>query len=119
MQNKLEVKASTIEEAGLGLFTTNVIEKGQLIVVYEGEHLTAEEMQARYPQSDACYVVQLSKNKFVDARNPLLSSLGRFANHQPRSKANAKLTATAKIIAKKRIHANEEIFITYGSSFRL
>jgi hypothetical protein len=61
---KLKIKQSLIPGAGKGLFvwdTTKpagevVFRRNQLVTPYEGEHVTAEELQERYGDFTAPYI---------------------------------------------------------------
>ncbi len=112
----LYVTTSTIPNAGLGLFTSTIIVKDQIITQYEGERLSLQEYKERYPNGDAIYVFQLSKDVFIDARD--VECFGRYANTKPAfSKCNAKFTKTGALKAVKKIKVNEEIFVYYGQDF--
>lgn len=112
-------KRSTIPNAGNGLFATKNFRKDQVIIPYEGEKLTLAEKKRKYPKDDAKYLLQLGADSFIDAANPVKSNLARYANHKPFAQANAKLTSKGNITAKKAIKAGSEIFVSYGSGFKL
>lgn len=113
------MKRSTIPNAGNGLFATKNFRKDQVIIPYKGERLTLAAKERKYPNDDAKYLFQLGKNSFIDAADPSKSNLARYANHKPFAEANAKLTTKGNITAKKAIKAGSEIFVSYGSGFRL
>jgi hypothetical protein len=112
-------KKSNIPGAGNGLFATKDFRRDEIIIPYRGEVLNKEQKEIRYPNNDAEYLFQINKNTFIDATDPKMSNLSRYANHKPFSTANAKLTTRGNIKSKKAIKAGEEIFVTYGKDFRL
>ena len=85
-------KNSTLLNAGNGLFATKAFKKDEIIIPYDGEKLTLEKKQTRYPNDDAKYLVQLGSNTVIDAVDVSKSNLGRYANHKSLTRANAKLT---------------------------
>jgi SET domain-containing protein len=71
---------------GLGLFATTDIPAGAMIGHYAGELLTARDYVKRYPLGDSVYTFQMNNGQrrdllYQDARDPALSNLTRFINH--------------------------------------
>jgi hypothetical protein len=117
---KVKVKKSGIREAGLGLFTTVARKKDEKIVDYKGV------VTSHNPDNDSAYVIQVTKNKFIDAENPLHSGYGRYANDaRPADlplKNNTKFSynpTQQKCVLKaaKPIKANSEVLVPYGRSY--
>ena len=73
----LRVKRSGVH--GLGLYTTKRIKKNKKIATYKGQNLTRAQVNARYPNKDAKYVLCKTKNKCRDARKTT-AGVARFAN---------------------------------------
>ncbi|KAJ1437718.1 hypothetical protein B484DRAFT_227057 [Ochromonadaceae sp. CCMP2298] len=71
---------------GLGMFATRDIPAGAMIGYYAGELLTARDYVKRYPLGDSVYTFQINNGQrrdllYQDARDPALSNLTRFINH--------------------------------------
>ncbi len=83
----LQIRRSTIEGAGLGLFAheenappnTIVFEKGDTICQYNGEHLSRDEIIGRYANFTAPYGLGLSANEFIDGA--IERGIGSLANN--------------------------------------
>jgi hypothetical protein len=126
----LKIKKSTIPDAGKGLFASDplssdpneiVFKKGATIVQYEGETINLEKLENRYGDKTAPYSVMISKNKYIDASK--IRSVGSLANTNPPHN-NATLSVstgrgTASLKATKNIKNGEEIFLSYGRSYKL
>ncbi len=122
----LRVRRSGIPGAGKGLFTRTAVEKGDVLLEYEGEKLTYAQIRARYPDlSLMSYVFYVGRNHWVDAaRRP--GCLARYAN-DARGKTkvvglrnNAEyqvLRGVPYIVATRRIAAGGEIFVSYGEDY--
>ena len=123
----LRVKPSNIAGAGFGLYATKDFKKKEKVAEYKG--LT----KRRKPSGH--YGLQVKRNppKYIDAKNPHSCS-GRYCNTcRKRNKDagecrgnNAKFAishrnnqTTVNIKATKKIRTNDEIFIPYGSGFRV
>jgi hypothetical protein len=116
----VEVKASTIAGAGLGLFATKTLPPGSDIVAYTGEALTRAQYLERYPLENARYVFSPKPGVYIDAVDPATSSLARYVNALPAAEANARLTTTGTVAVKARaIQAGEEVFVDYGAGYSL
>jgi hypothetical protein len=129
MQMHLKIKKSSIPNTGLGLYAYEenvqpnhiVFRKGQKICSYEGELLTANEINERYHGFTAPYTVGLSKDQFIDAS--LYRGVGSTANTKPNFN-NATLSIDNKnkrvsLKANRNIKQGEEIFLSYGSRYNL
>lgn len=134
----VEVKQSTIDGAGLGLFALKLFKKpatqsrrkgfggkgnGEFIVDYCGTRCSS------IPSgSGSLYLLQISSQEYIDGQNPAVASVGRYVNTaRPTSKRNmnnAKFvvnsrTKTVSIKATRNIYPGQEIFVPYGNSFRI
>lgn len=123
----LKVKKSKIKGAGLGLFTTSKIRKGDVIVEYEGENMTWAQACKRYKKdiNKAKYIFYVSKKNVVDAQNTPWA-LARYANDAEGwikikgMKNNAEYAVIKKkpyIVATRKIKAGEEIFVDYQKEY--
>lgn len=119
----LRVKESQIPNAGKGLFTEKVIKPHVNVGRYEGDVLTPEEVEARYPgNKNRDYVLQITagqlKGKYVDARSTQ-SSIVRYINDPKGSKfqANTRFTPAGYVQTTKAIPKGKELFVHYGNDY--
>lgn len=119
-QKHLEIKPSTIANAGKGLFSTQAIPKNKRIIGYEGEILTKQQLEKRYGKKTAPYALQVNNNRYIDGA--CVRSVGSMINHQPSRKSNARFGnpryGKVSVIAKKPIAAHSEIVVSYGPRYR-
>lgn len=121
------IKKSTIEGAGLGLFVMEPVKIGERVAIYSGKEL--DSVHAFFSKSK--YLVQISKNVFLDAQDDTFG-LGKFINCGNRAKkeVNARLgskttynvdAATGikwiSVICTKEIKKGDEVFIDYGDTY--
>ena len=127
----LQVKKSTIANAGRGLYTTRDIKKGDVIGRYAGQLISTTMLNDRYgagKKDNAPYALAASRSahssghKIVDSA--CLRGIMSMANSKKtRSQSNARFSdqirkdGTVNVRATKNIHAGNEIFIFYGSGF--
>ena len=125
------LKGSTIPNDGLGFFLTESVKEGERICIYSGKELNKEQAE----MSDSKYIVQISKNVFLDARQPEYG-FGKFINCGRKSKKtiNARLGAGStytyheqldmkwiSVFSTSNINASVynpvEVFIDYGTEY--
>ena len=118
------VDASTIPGAQQGLFANKVYKAGDFIVEYTGDVIDHMEKTRRYPSGDGKYIIQCTRDRYIDAVNPSTSSAARYINTAGSSN-NAKLRvshhhngSTVKVYATSHINIHDEIFMAYGCSYR-
>ena len=119
----LEIRFSTIKDAGRGLFTLWRRAPGEFIVEYEGQILDKNELDRRYSTSNflAVYSLEVNANCFIDSA--CWRSIGAYANGSCKgTRPNARFivnqrSCSARIVATKVIPANGEIFVSYGRSY--
>lgn len=124
------IAESTVPDSGYGLFawnpkagTANVFDVGDVIIPYDGEIITKQQLDQRYGDDEiAPYALEREKTDppdFIDAACE--RGLGAFANHKPESEANAKYSHHSEkgmaIVAIKPIKHREEIFVDYGEDY--
>jgi hypothetical protein len=127
MAKHLQIRESTIENAGKGLFAylenapnnSIVFRNGDTICQYNGEHISRQELMNRYQGKTAPYAFQLNQNEMIDSA--LDRGIGSLANTKANHN-NARFSInnqnhTVSIKATKNIRNNEEIFIPYGRSY--
>ena len=130
-QKHLKIKVSTIPYAGKGLFALNksqaenaiIFKKGEKIIDYTGEHIDLQELNHRYGEYTAPYVLLVNRDNFIDPACE--RSVGAFANTKLRKNDNnatfsvSNRNGTASIKATKNIRNGDEIFVYYGNQYNL
>jgi len=113
-----EVKASSIEGAGQGLFTKVRLEPEDTIGYYTGEVISSEEFH--HPDRPfSAYVLWVCHSHIIVGEGPK-ANYTRFINHS--DEPNAFLTVSsrwksARFEALRRIEPGEEIFFDYGDDY--
>jgi hypothetical protein len=118
----LEVKDSTIPNAGKGLFAVRGFRKNDKITEYTGIVLTKSQIDQLYGKLDqdlSPYAVQISEDLFMDSS--CARSIAAFANDS-KSHNNAKLSTnrlTNRVFLRaiKNINPQDEIFTSYGENY--
>lgn len=123
LEKYLQVKTSTIPNAGKGLFTKKFIPKGTKIVEYKGRRTTWKEVEDEDGKNG--YIFFINRKTVIDAL-PWKSALARYANDARGLVKIKGLTNNADYIvdgtrayieAKKDIPAGSEIFVDYGKDY--
>ena len=113
---------------GMGLFAARLIPKGTFCFDYLGERLTEEELELRYPDGEAAYVLELNgplglAPTFVDARDESLSNVARWANHAPDPNMERRTQRwperVVRLFARRDIEVGEELCWNYGNDYWL
>ena len=122
---KLQIKKSTIEKPGKGLFAFGnpneiIFKKNSKICNYNGQLINEETLNERYDEYTAPYAIRLHNNKYEDAAT--VRGIGSTANHSNnRNKINARLSIkrnnTAQLMSIKNIKGGQEIFVDYGNEY--
>ena len=113
-----EVKASSIEGAGQGLFTKVRLEPEDTIGYYTGEVISSEEFH--HPDRPfSAYVLWVCHSHIIVGEGPK-ANYTRFINHS--DQPNASLTVSsrwksARFEALRTIEPGEEIFFDYGDDY--
>ena len=130
LEDDLRIKKSTIPGAGLGLFNgKKTIKKGEVVTKYDGERLTRQQVEDRYPDDvddgKAEYVLCNNDDTVcLDARNTT-SCAARFSNSKRRDTGirgnNAEFrdhrTKWRDMVARKKIKPGKEVFTWYGDDY--
>jgi SET domain-containing protein len=101
---------------GLGLFATETIPKGELIVEYTGRLITnAKARELEWTRANR-YLFELNNRWTIDGSSR--SNLARYCNHACEPNAEAE-TVRGRMMyrAIKRIQAGAEITIDYGEEY--
>ncbi len=99
---------------GLGLFTTTAIAKGERVIEYTGEKITADEANRRGGQ----YLFEINDDYTVDGRGR--SNTARYINHSCRPNCYPEIDDAEEhiyIYAKRAIKPGEELTYDYGKDF--
>jgi SET domain-containing protein len=103
-------------KTGLGLFATEIIDKGSFIVEYKGRRLpnkVADEIADRGSK----YLYEINNRWTIDGSNR--RNVARYANHSCRPNAESDVTRQKKVIIRaiKKIRPGEEITYDYGEDY--
>jgi len=100
-------------ETGLGLFATDVIEKGTFIIEYVGPKISNEEVHRR---RSTRYLFEVNSRWTIDG-SPRWNT-ARYINHSCRPNAEAVVSrGRIRIMAIKRIRPGDEITYNYGKNY--
>lgn len=113
-----EIKTSTIEGAGRGLFTKVDIAAGDTIGYYTGEIIGEKEFYDPERPFSA-YVLWVCRTHIIVGEGPK-ANYTRFINHSDEPNAFLIVSArwkTARFEALHDIPAGEEIFFNYGDDY--
>jgi SET domain-containing protein len=130
LHNKhLRIKTSALENSGKGLFALDlkadgkaiIFRKGSTIIEYEGEVIDDEELEDRYGPYTAPYAVKSKNDSNVDCacERGVGSNANTYPNHNNATFSINRKKNEVKIVATKHIHNDEEIFLSYGRSYKL
>ncbi|CAJ0582228.1 unnamed protein product, partial [Mesorhabditis spiculigera] len=117
---RVEVRLSTIPEAGRGLFVLEKVSKGELIGEYAGEILSREETEkrgAQYDRNRCSYLFALTEEKSIDPF--YVGTPMRYLNHNLKNLncgSRVMMVGTESrigIYALRDIEAEEELFFDY------
>jgi SET domain-containing protein len=116
----METKKTTVKHyrvgracAGLGLFATRDIKKGEFIIEYTGEPISHEEADRRGGR----YLFILNEKTVLDGKKH--EHTGRYMNHacKPNCEAVVENDAHIMIYAIKNIKKDEEFTYDYGDDY--
>ncbi len=115
---------SQIENSGKGLFTSIAIYKDEIIAIYKGKILAADQAAERAKNGKNIFFINLLDGTILDSAYS--SCFAKFANdaaglYKSDFKNNAKIGLDIKgnvcLIAVKNIKNNNEIFCNYGKRY--
>ena len=125
-KKNLQIKESTIANAGKGLFAVAspvdynrvIFKPGDIIIKYGGEVFSRREMEKRYGDKTAIYTVATHGDNVIDAA--CARGVAAHANHSA-TNPNAILSLRRTgvyLVARRAIRNNQEIFCDYGDEYR-
>lgn len=120
----LVIKPSLLHNGGKGLFASGkdnniVFRKSQAIIEYTGEVINNQTLQNRYGQYNAPYTLRVGNNRCIDSA--CQRGVGSIANTNAGNN-NAKFAVhngRARLVATKNIRNGNELYVSYGHSYRL
>ena len=113
-----EIRTSTIEGAGMGLFARHAIGEEDTIGYYTGEVITEKEFHDP-DRPFSAYVMWVTKDHILVGEGPK-ANYTRYINHDDEPNAFLVVSSrwkTARIQALRDIEPGEEIFFDYGEDY--
>jgi SET domain-containing protein len=103
-------------KTGLGLFATDFIPKGTLIVEYRGRRMRNADAD-KLADRGAKYLYEINNRWTIDGSNR--RNVARYANHSCRPNAESDVTRERKVVIRsiKKIQPGDEITYDYGSDY--
>ena len=113
-----EIRTSTIEGAGMGLFARHAIGEEDTIGYYTGEVITEKEFHDP-DRPFSAYVMWVTKDHILVGEGPK-ANYTRYINHDDEPNAFLVVSSrwkTARFQALRDIEPGEEIFFDYGEDY--
>lgn len=113
-----EIRTSTVEGAGLGLFAKHSIKEEDTIGYYTGEIITEKEFYDPNRPFSA-YVLWVTRNHIIIGEGAK-ANYTRYINHDDEPNAfliTSNRWKTARFEALRDIQPGEEIFFNYGDDY--
>ncbi|MFA5872212.1 MAG: SET domain-containing protein [Parcubacteria group bacterium] len=108
-RKKISVKRS---KAGLGLYAGEPIRKGDFVIEYTGELISAKVAEER----NSKYLFEINSRWTIDGRGR--ENLSRYINHSCRPNCDPEIKSKQIMIyAIKNIQAGEELTYDYGKEY--
>ena len=106
----LIAKPSIIENAGLGVFSTQFITKGTRLADYIGTELTNTEFFKKYPKGQRNFFYSCGPFKLLDGKPFLTQNISHYINE---SKTPNVYLKGKGLVALTDIQPNDELYLTY------
>jgi len=123
-KNKVEVRLSKIDGAGLGLFTKTKIKKSELISEFTGKLVRNDDSEYWSQKEEFLYLIFWDENHKLDVEHS--DCLAKYANDAVGLNRIKGLKNNAKIVwdddrlflmATKDIKIGDEIYVSYGKQY--
>jgi SET domain-containing protein len=117
-EQDFEIRTSTIQDAGLGLFAKETIHSDDTIGYYTGEVIEVTQLHDSKRASSA-YLLWICRNHIIVGHGPK-ANYTRYINHSNQPNAFLVVSTrwkTARIEAIQTIQPGEEIFFNYGEDY--
>jgi|688.fasta_scaffold216779_5 hypothetical protein len=123
-KNKVEVRLSKIEGAGLGLFAKTKIKKGDLISEFTGKLVRNDDSEYWSQKEEFLYLIFWDENHKLDVEPS--DCLAKYANDAVGLKKTKGLKNKSKIVwhddrlflmATKDINREDEVYVSYGKQY--
>jgi SET domain-containing protein len=103
-------------QTGLGLFATETIPKGEIIVEYRGRRIPTSEARRIESKRASKYMFEINGRWTLDGSSR--RNLARYANHACRPNAESALVKGKMVLrAIKVIRSGDEITFDYGEEY--
>ena len=128
-EKHLRIKKSTLPRVGKGLFAMNpklpsdavIFKKDENIIQYTGEIIDDEEKARRYEDKTGPYLLLQKQDTYIDSAKVrgVASNANTYPSHNNAYFALDNRNNKVYIKANKNIKNGEEIFVSYGRSYKL
>lgn len=115
---RFEIKKSTIQGAGKGLFARVELNPGDRVGDFVGLHMNEAELESS-EYSDSDYLVWICHDYYIVCDEPH-GNHTRFVNHDDSPNCEMIISSrwkTARLEVIERIEPGEELFIDYGPDY--
>ena len=123
MHTPVTIAKSTIPNLGNWMIAKKDIKKGEILADYTigTKKMTPSEFRAAYPNGRATHVwAPKNESVYYDAKNAAKSVAGAANTaRQTGKRNNAVINNNGKMVAKMPIKKGSEVFVPYGSGFKL
>ena len=114
---------STIPDAGKGAFAARALKRGETVGDYTIATLAQTEVEflETYPDKRATHTAKIDDTYYTSlgTGKRTHNAIG-MANRAPKGRRNnARILASGRVVASKLIPKDSEIFLAYGSSYRI
>ena len=119
-----QVGDSTLPNAGKGAFAPRALKRGETVGDYTIATLvqTESEFLEIYPDKQATHTTKIDDTYYtaLGTGKRTHNAIGIMANRAPKGRRNsARILASGRVVASKGISKGSEVFLAYGSSYRI
>ena len=117
------VGPSEIDGAGRGAFAVRDMKKGSTIGSYVIATVKQTEVQFRdeHPSGRATHTAKIGSHNYtaLGAGNRTLNQIGMLNTASKGGRNNARLLASGRVVASRGVKKDDELLLTYGSSYNI